>query len=139
MFRLIVGAGLGSLALASGVLAATTLLTAALGMLFWGAVAGLIGVYGNAFATMGLPIAWAYVELGLPAHDHSPASAATLGALFALGGAVTVTCTWLLSVVSPYRPLQHATAAAFRAIATRSHPRSTTSQWRDLARLELHA
>ena len=73
VFRLIVGAGLGSLALASGVLAATTLLTAALGMLFWGGVAGLIGVYGNAFATMGLPIAWAYVELGLPAHDHSPA------------------------------------------------------------------
>ena len=118
MFRLIVGAGVGSLALASGVLAATTLLTAALGMLFWGAVAGLIGVYGTALATMGLPIAWAYVELGLPAHDHSPASVARLAALFALGGAVTVTFTWLLSVVSPYRPLQHATAAAFRAIAT---------------------
>jgi uncharacterized membrane protein YccC len=118
MFRLIVGAGLGSLALATGVLAATTLLTAALGMLFWGAVAGLIGVYGNAFATMGLPIAWAYVELGLPAQDHSPAAAATLGALFAVGGAVTVTCTWLLSVASPYRSMQLATAAAFRAVAT---------------------
>jgi uncharacterized membrane protein YccC len=118
ILRLVVGAGLGGLALASGVLAATTLFTAVLGMLFWGAVAGLIGVYGNAFATMGLPIAWAYVELGLPAHDHSPASAATFGVLFALGGGLTMTCTWLASVADPYRPLQHATAAAFRALAT---------------------
>ena len=41
-----------------------------------------------------------------------------MGAFFALGGAVTVTCTWLLSVASRYRPMQQATAAAFRAVAT---------------------
>jgi uncharacterized membrane protein YccC len=116
--RLVVGAMLGGLAVASGVLAGTALPVAVLGMLFWGAVAGLIGVYGNAFATMGLPIAWAYVELGLPAHDHSLAQAARLGALFALGGGLTMACTWLVRIAGPYAPLRRQTADCFRAVAT---------------------
>ena len=116
--RLALGAALGGLALASGVVAGALLPAAVLGMLLWGAVAGLIGVYGNAFATMGLPIAWAYVELGLPAHDHSPGAAARLGVLFALGGLLTMACTWLVRIAGPYAPLGHQTAACFRAVAT---------------------
>src|SRR5271157_5660546 len=66
--RIAVGAVLGGLALATGVLA------------------GMMGVYGNAFAAMSLPIAWAYVELGLPAADHTLPNALLTGGLFVLGG-----------------------------------------------------
>jgi uncharacterized membrane protein YccC len=116
--RPVVGTVLGGLALASGVLAGGALSVAVLGMLFWGGVAGLIGVYGNAFATMGLPIAWAYVELGLPSRDHSLAEAAALGALFALGGVLTMMCTWLVRIAGPHAPLRRQTADCFRALAT---------------------
>ncbi len=116
--RLLVGAALGGLALASGVLAGAFLPVAVLGMLFWGILAGLIGVYGNAFATIGLPIAWAYVELGLPAHDHAPTAAARLGALFALGGGLTMACTWLVRIAGPYAPLGRQTEDCFRAVAS---------------------
>ncbi len=116
--RLALGAGLGGLALASGVLAGGALLTSVLFMLFWGVLAGVIGVYGNAFATMGLPIAWAYVELGLPARDHSLAAAAGLGALFAAGGALTMAATWLVRIAGPYAPLRGQAAECFRAVAS---------------------
>ena len=116
--RLAVGSVLGGLALASGVLAGAALLLAVIFMIFWGMLAGLIGVYGNAFATMGLPIAWAYVELGLPVQDHSLASAARFGALFALGGAITLVCTALFRIAGPYAPLKRQAAACFRAVAS---------------------
>jgi len=116
--RLVMGSVLGGLALASGVLAGAALVLAVILMVFWGMLAGLIGVYGNAFATMGLPIAWAYVELGLPIHDHSLASAARFGALFALGGAITLVCTALFRIAGPYAPLKRQTEACFRAVAS---------------------
>ncbi|HWA80052.1 MAG TPA: FUSC family protein [Acetobacteraceae bacterium] len=116
--RLVVGSVLGGLALASGVLAGAALVLAVILMIFWGALAGLIGVYGNAFATMGLPVAWAYVELGLPVHDHSLASAARLGALFTLGGAITLLSTVLFRIAGPYAPLKRQTEACFRVLAS---------------------
>jgi uncharacterized membrane protein YccC len=119
--RLVVGTVLGGLAVASGVLCGSALLMAVLGMFFWGGVAGLIGAYGNAFATMGLPIALAYVELGLPTRDHSLAEAAALGTLFVLGGGLAMICTWLVRIVGPYAPLRQKTADCFRTLATYLH------------------
>ena len=40
-------------------------------MLVLGLLAGMMGVYGDAVAAMGLPIVWAYVELGAPATEQS--------------------------------------------------------------------
>ena len=73
--RILTGAMLGSLALGTGVLAGGSLVTAVAGMLVWDILAGMMGIYGNAFATISLPIVWAYVELGLPATDHTIATA----------------------------------------------------------------
>jgi uncharacterized membrane protein YccC len=115
--RLALGALLGGFSLATGVLGGENVFLAVLGMLFWGALAGLMGVYGNAFATMGLPIAWAYVELGLPSRDHSLPNAVTLGSLFVLGGGLTMVLTWMVRVAGPYGPLRYQTAACFRAVA----------------------
>ena len=116
--RLIVGALLGSLALATGVLAGSSLMSAILGMLFWGIPAGLLGVYGNAFASMGLPIAWAYVELGLPNTTHALSDALFMGALFATGGGLTLLLTISLRIGGPYMPLRAKTAAVYRALAS---------------------
>jgi uncharacterized membrane protein YccC len=117
LLRLALGALLGGFSLATGVLGGENLFLAVLGMLFWAALAGLMGVYGNAFATMGLPIAWAYVELGLPTRDHSLANAIALGSLFVLGGGLTMVLTWMVRVAGPYGPLRYQTVACFRAVA----------------------
>src|SRR6185436_9875313 len=65
-FRTALGAILGAMAIACGVLAGASLAWALAGALFWCGVAGLMGAYGNAYAALGLPIAWAFVELGMP-------------------------------------------------------------------------
>ena len=94
--RIAVGAVLGGLALATGVLAGGNLLMALAGMATWGVITGMMGVYGNAFAAMALPIAWAYVELGLPAADHTLPNALRTGGLFVLGGLLTLLLTLTL-------------------------------------------
>ncbi len=94
--RIAVGAALGGLALATGVLAGGTLVTALAWMAAWGVVTGMMSVYGNAFAAMSLPIAWAYVELGLPAADHTLPTALLTGGLFVLGGLLTLLLTLTL-------------------------------------------
>jgi uncharacterized membrane protein YccC len=115
--RLAAGALLGALALMSGVLAGGNLILALGGMLVWGFIAGLMGVYGNASAAMGLAVAWAYVELGLPASNHSLAHAAALGALFVLGGVVILILTYVVRIGGPFAPLKEHTAACYRALA----------------------
>lgn len=115
--RLAAGALLGALAVVSGVLAGGNLIVALGGMLVWGFVAGLMGVYGNASAAMGLVVAWAYFELGLPQQDHSLANAVTLAALFALGGVVILILTHLVRIGGPFGPLRERTAACYRALA----------------------
>jgi hypothetical protein len=95
--RIAVGAVLGGLALATGVLAGGSLLMALAGMAVWGVVTGMMGVYGNAFAAMALPIAWAYVELGLPAATHTLPTALRTGGLFVLGGLLNLLLTLTLS------------------------------------------
>ncbi len=59
--RIVAGALLGAVALATGVLLGGSLAVA--GMLVFGLLAGMMGVYGNAFAAIGLPVVWAYFEL----------------------------------------------------------------------------
>jgi hypothetical protein len=114
--RLTTGSLLGALALATGVLAGASLPLAVFGMLFWGMLTGLLGVYGNAFATMALPIAWAYVELGLPSTDHSLNTALLLGSLFALGGGLTLVLTLSLRIGGPYAPVKSKVCACYSAL-----------------------
>jgi hypothetical protein len=92
--RLCVGTALGAAAVTTGVLAGASLPSAVLGMLIWGGVTGLLGAYGSAFATMALPIVWAYVELGLPAVDPGLGHALLSGGLFAAGGGLTALLTF---------------------------------------------
>jgi hypothetical protein len=115
--RIAAGAILGGIALATGVLAGATLATAILGMLAWALLTGMMGVYGNTFATMSLPIAWAYVELGLPSNDHGLANAAQTGVLFALGGLLTLALTVTLRLGGTVAPVRAQTAVCFREVA----------------------
>ena len=111
--RIIVGAVLGGLALATGVLAGVNLATAVAGMMVWGILTGMMGVYGNAFAAMSLPIAWAYVELGLPAADHTLPNALLTGGLFALGGLLTLLLTLTSRFGGTFAPVRAQTAICF--------------------------
>lgn len=115
--RIAVGAVLGGVALATGVLAGASLVTALAGMMVWGLLTGMMGVFGNAFATMSLPIAWAYVELGLPAADHTLTNALTIGGLFALGGLLTLVLTLTLRFGGTFAPVRAQAAACFRELA----------------------
>ena len=104
--RIVVGAVLGGLALATGVLAGVSLVTALAGMMVWGLLTGMMGVFGNALAAMSLPIAWAYVELGLPAADHTLTNALLMGGLFALGGLLTLLLTLTLRFGGTFAPVR---------------------------------
>ncbi len=115
--RIVAGALLGAVALAAGVLLGGSLAAAVAGMLVFGLLAGMMGVYGDAFAAMGLPVVWAYVELGAPATDHSAANALRLGAMFALGGALTLVVTLGLRPATRARPEQVWAADCFREVA----------------------
>ena len=115
--RIVAGALLGAVALAAGVLLGGGLAAAVAGMLVFGLLAGMMGVYGDAFAAMGLPVVWAYVELGAPATDHSAANALWLGAMFALGGALTLALTLGLRPATRARPEQVRAADCFREVA----------------------
>ena len=115
--RIVAGSLLGAFSLASGVLLGGNLAAAVAGMLGFGFVAGMMGVYGDAFASIGLPVVWAYVELGAPATDHSAANAVWLGTMFALGGALTLTLTLALRPAVRLRPEQVGAAECFRKVA----------------------
>jgi uncharacterized membrane protein YccC len=115
--RIIVGTVLGGLALTSGVLAGSSLGLAVVGMVMWGVLTGMMGVYGRAFGTMALPIAWAYVELGLPAPDHTMAHALSTGALFASGGLLALLLSLTMRPGGSFAPVRARTAACFRLIA----------------------
>jgi hypothetical protein len=54
--RILAGAGLGAAALAAGALLGGHLGAAVVGMLAFGLLAGMMGVYGDAFASMGRPL-----------------------------------------------------------------------------------
>jgi uncharacterized membrane protein YccC len=115
--RICVGAVLGGLALATGVLAGASLVTALAGMIAWGFLTGMMGVYGNAFAAMSLPVAWAYVELGLPAADHTLPNALLTGGMFVLGGMLTLLLTLTLGFEGTFAPVRAQTATCFRELA----------------------
>ena len=115
--RIAVATALGSLAVATGVLAGGNLAIAVAGMMVWGVVTGMMGAYGNAFATMALPVAWAYVELGLPAARHSPQDALLLGGAFGLGGLFLLLLTSVLRIGGTFGPVRAQTAACYREIA----------------------
>ena len=128
--RILTGAMLGSLALGTGVLAGGSLVTAVAGMLVWGILAGMMGIYGNAFATMSLPIVWAYVELGLPATDHTIATAVLMSGLFGLGGLSALLLALTLRFGGAFAPVQMQTATCYREIASyleESRPKSFES------------
>jgi len=115
--RLVMGTLLGAAAVASGVMAGGHVALAAAGMFVWGAGIGLAGVYAEAAAAMGLPVAWAYLEIGLTSPSHSLADAARLGARFAAGGAWAIVLAWAIKAVHPYGPVRHQTAYCFTLIA----------------------
>jgi uncharacterized membrane protein YccC len=86
-------------------------------MLVWGLFAGLLGIYGSAFATMGLPIAWAYVEVGLPAGRHDLPFAALLGGLWVAGGGLAALLTLLVKAGGADATLGQRCADCYRALA----------------------
>jgi uncharacterized membrane protein YccC len=65
---------------------------------------------------MALPVAWAYVELGLPGRDHSLAHAASLGAAYLLGGGFTLLLTLAFRLGGPHAPTKAQIATAYRAL-----------------------
>jgi uncharacterized membrane protein YccC len=115
--RIAVGTLAGAGAVAWGVLAGGNLFLALAGTLFCCLFAGLIGLYGNAFATMGLPIAWAYVEVGLPAHRHDSGFAMLLAALWAAGGCLAALLTYLVKTGGADATLRQHCADCYRALA----------------------
>ena len=116
-FRLALGAILGAMAIASGTLAGASLPWALVGTLFWCGVVGLMGAYGNTFATLGLPVAWAFVELGVPASSHSLGDAAALAAAWLAGGVLIAAATWMVRIGGASAPLRERTAVCYRALA----------------------
>jgi uncharacterized membrane protein YccC len=115
--RLLVGALVGGLAVACGALASASLPLALLGTVAWCLLAGLLGVWGNAFAAMGLPLAWAFVEIGLPSGQHEPKRALLLGALWAAGGALVLVLTPLVRLGGANAALGEQVGACWRALA----------------------
>src|SRR5262249_60204408 len=92
---------------------------ALVGPLFWWGVVGLMGAYGNPFATLGLPVAWAFVELGVPASSHSLGDAAALAAAWLAGGVLIAAATWMVRIGGASAPLRESTAGCYRALARR--------------------
>jgi hypothetical protein len=115
--RIAVGTLAGGAAVACGVLAGGNLVLALAGTLFWALFAALLGIYGNAFATMGLPIAWAYVEVGLPADRHDIRFAVLLGALWIAGGCLAALLTPLVNSGGADATLRQRCADCYRALA----------------------
>jgi uncharacterized membrane protein YccC len=115
--RLVIGAGLGGVALSTGVLAGASLPLAILGTMIWGLLAGLMGVYGNASMMMGLPVIWAFAEVGLSIPNHSLGSAIVIGAMYTSGGGIIVILTWLIRIIGPHSPLKRQTAICFGSTA----------------------
>ena len=118
LIQLGIGTVLGATALASGVIAGSHTGAATAGMFTWGVVAGLLGAYGNADAAMGLPVAWAYLELGLTTPVHTIGHALTLAALYAVGGVWAVILASVINVIGPYGPLRERTVECYAALAT---------------------
>jgi len=116
-FRIALGSILGAMAIASGTLAGASLPWALAGTLVWCGVVGLMAAYGNAYAALGLPVAWAFVELGVPAPDHSLGYAATLAAAWLSGGMLVAATTWMVRIGGTSAPLRERTAACYRALA----------------------
>ena len=110
-FRIALGSILGAMAIASGTLAGASLPWALAGTLVWCGVVGLMAAYGNAYAALGLPVAWAFVELGVPAPDHSLGYAATLAAAWLSGGMLVAATTWMVRIGGTSAPLRERTAA----------------------------
>lgn len=115
--RLLVGLALGSLAFGSGVLLGDHLITAIAGMIVWGVLCGLMGLWGPAYAAMSMPVIWAYVELGLPAPEHGVLHAAKMAALFAVGGAFGMALTFAFARLFPLHHARRLTACCFQALA----------------------
>src|SRR5262249_6325226 len=68
-------------------------------------------------AAMGLPVAWAYLELGLTAPVHTPSHAVVLAALYGCGGVWTVILASVINVIGPYGPLRERTAECYGRLA----------------------
>jgi len=115
--RIMLGALAGGLAVTCGALASASLPLALLGTLAWCLVAGLLGVWGNAMAAMGLPIAWAYLEVGLPSARHDAPTAILMGVLWVAGGLLILILTPLVRLGGTNAPLREQVGACYRALA----------------------
>lgn len=116
--RLLLGSVAGALAVACGVLAGGHWALAALGMALWGCALGVVGVFGEAAAAMALPVAWAYLEVGLSATPHTLAHATWLAGWFALGGLWAMVLARLMGAMNPHGPLHRQVAHGFALLTT---------------------
>ena len=114
--RLAAGSALGALSAASGVLAGAHPATAALAMLGWGTLLGVAGVYGDGAAAIALPVAWAFIEIGLPATDRGIGEAVARGALFLAGGAWAIALAWAMRIARRNRPLAERAAECYERL-----------------------
>src|SRR5262249_27023955 len=90
---------------------------ALLGTLAWCLIAGLLGIWGNAWVAMGLPIAWAYVEVGLPSARPDAATAILMGVLWVAGGVLILVLTPLVRLGGTNAALRERVGACYRALA----------------------
>src|SRR5262249_46999544 len=119
--RLALGTVLGSIAIATGVLAGSSLGFAVAGMLFWGVLTATLTAFGSGFAAMSLAIAWPSGEFGLPPTNHSLRNALLLGILFALGELLILTLPFLLGFGGPYAMVKGRVGACYDALADYSY------------------
>src|SRR5262245_1000402 len=115
--RIMVGTLAGGLAVTCGALASASLAFAVLGTLAWCLFASLLGVWGNAWTAMGLPIMWAYVEVGLPSAQHDAATAIVMGVLWIAGGLLILVLTPLVRLGGRNAALREQVGACYRALA----------------------
>src|SRR5262249_53560791 len=100
-----------------GALASDNLPLALLVTLAWCFFAALLGVWSEALAAMGLPVAWAVVEVGLPSRQHDADQALLLGLLWIAGGALVLVLTPLVRLGRTNAALSDQVGACWRCLA----------------------
>ncbi len=107
---------LGALALAAGIGLATWPWLCVPGMAAVGLGCGLLSLYGNAGALIGLVTAWCFL-IGINVADPDPSKALGWSLLYLAGGAWATLLAVAVWPLRPYRPVRLAVAEAQRAIA----------------------
>ena len=107
---------LGALALGAGIGLATWPWLCVPAMFAVGLGCGLLSLYGNAGALIGLVTAWCFL-IGINVAGPDPAKALSFALLYLAGGAWATLLAVAVWPLRPYRPVRLASAAALRAVA----------------------